>query len=197
MSLNVAAWQERSVAAGPGVRFVVWLQGCPLRCQGCINPDFLPIEPRNVLPVSQLAHRIAVTSGIEGVTYTGGEPMVQARGLALLSEALASTGLSILCYSGYTLEQLQACSDPWIDRLLRCTDILIDGPYVRERAAILRWRGSNNQRIHFLTPKYRGLAGSLRADQAEIEFSVGVDALTVTGTWPKSLLERLAPRLRG
>ena len=92
--LNLGAIQERSAVNGPGERFVLWLQGCPLRCPGCCNPEFQPLVPRHLLVVEELAGRILAVPGIEGVTYSGGEPTVQARGLACLSERLRPAGLS-------------------------------------------------------------------------------------------------------
>jgi len=189
--LNVGTWLERSLANGPGERFALWLQGCPLRCPGCFNPEYLPLEPRHLIPVEEMAGRILAVHGIEGVTYTGGEPTLQAGGLALLSERLRRAGLTVVCYSGYTLEQLQARDDPWIKGLLTYVDILIDGPYVREKAANLLWRGSTNQRVHFLTPTYRHLAGEVDRRPAEVEFAIGHETLTTTGTWPPGFLERL------
>jgi len=194
--LNIGAWQERSVVNGPGERFVLWLQGCPLRCHGCVNSEFLPFVKRKLISVDEMAQRILVINGIEGVTYTGGEPMAQARGLALLSEKLRPRGLMIVCYTGYTLESLRARNDPWVKRLLSHVDMLIDGPYVQEKAANLLWRGSSNQRIHFLTDAYRHLAEQVDHRQAEIEFTIGSDGFITTGTWPQELLKRLEEKLR-
>lgn len=189
--LNVGAWMERSVANGPGERFVLWLQGCPLRCPGCFNPEFLPFVPRHRLEVGELAGKILAVTGLEGVTYTGGEPMVQARGLALLSQRLRDAGLTVVCYTGYTLEELEARADFWIQRLLLTVDILIDGPFLVEQAASLPWRGSRNQRVHFLTDTYRHLAGWMERRPAEVEFSVGAEGFAATGTWPQEFWQRL------
>jgi anaerobic ribonucleoside-triphosphate reductase activating protein len=87
------------------------------------------------------------------------------------------------------LEELRARDDPWIERLLAHTDILIDGPYRQKEAANLRWRGSRNQRIHYLTPAYCALADT--EGPAEVEFAVGNQGFTTTGTWPPGFLERL------
>jgi len=187
--LNLGAWMERSWANGPGERYVLWLQGCLLRCPGCCNVDFLPQEPRHMVSIDEMARRICYIVGIEGVTYTGGEPTLQAQALALLSEQLRPVGLTVVCYTGYTLEELRARDDLWIERLLANTDILIDGPYRQEEAASLRWRGSRNQRIHYLTPAYRDLVNT--EGPAEVEFAVGDQGFTTTGTWPAGFLERL------
>ncbi|MBN1485756.1 MAG: radical SAM protein [Chloroflexia bacterium] len=193
--LNVGAWMERSVANGPGERFVLWLQGCPLRCPDCFNPEFLPLEPRHLVTVPNMAARILALEGIEGVTYSGGEPTLQAEPLCHLSQRLREAGLSIVCYSGYTLEQLRDRDDPWIERLLSYLDILIDGPYLCGQAANLPWRGSRNQRVHFLSPTYRHLAPQIEGGPAEVELAVGRDGFAATGNWPAEFWERLRKAL--
>jgi anaerobic ribonucleoside-triphosphate reductase activating protein len=194
--LNVGAWQMRSVANGPGERFVLWLQGCPLGCPGCFNAQFQPFVRRHVLTVEEAAEMVLAVTGIEGITYTGGEPMVQAPALAILSERLREAGLTVLCYTGLTLEALHARKDPWVERLLSCVDVLIDGPYIREKAANLLWRGSTNQRVHFRTEAYRHLAGRVDKCGAEVELSVDRQGFTATGTWPQGFLGRLEEALR-
>ena len=138
-----------------------------------------------------MAARILSVSGIEGVTYSGGEPTVQAHGLALLSEWLRAAGLTVVSYTGYTLEALQARADLWINRFLSTVDILIDGPYVQAKAVNLLWRGSSNQRVHFLTDAYRHLADQVDHGPAKVEFIVDSEGFITTGTWtyqfPKSI----------
>jgi anaerobic ribonucleoside-triphosphate reductase activating protein len=138
-----------------------------------------------------MAHKILTVQGIEGVTYTGGEPTVQACGLALLSERLRTAGLTVVSYTGYTLEALRARNDPWIERFLASVDILIDGPFVQAKAANLLWRGSRNQRIHFLSDTYRHLAEQVDQDPAQVEFAIDQECFLTTGTWPQGFLERL------
>lgn len=193
--LNIAAHAERSVVNGPGERYVLWLQGCPRRCAECCNADFLPDEPRQVLPVETVAASILSTPGIAGVTYTGGEPFMQDAGLAALTARLRADGLSIVCYTGYTLEELQASDDTAVQELLGGIDLLIDGPYLREQAASLRWRGSRNQRVHFLSERYRHLAGEVAA-AGEIELTVGEGSVTASGAWPPGFIERVMEVLR-
>lgn len=189
--LNLGAWMARSTANGPGTRFVLWVQGCDARCPGCINPEFLPRALRTVLPVAEVAARVLATHDIEGVTYSGGEPMLQAAPLAELSARLRDAGLSVVCYSGYPLAALRARGDAAIDRLLGLTDILIDGPYVSEQATGLRWRGSRNQQVHFLTERYRALAATIDEEPAEVELTLTDAQFSATGIWPPGFLERL------
>jgi anaerobic ribonucleoside-triphosphate reductase activating protein len=194
--LNLSAWQERSVVNGPGRRYVIWVQGCPIGCVGCFSPETHAPEANHVVTIEELAERILTTPNIEGVTYSGGEPMVQAHGLVLLSERLRPAGLTIVCYTGYTLEALRARNDPWVERLLSYADILIDGPYVHDKATPLLWRGSSNQRVHFLTDTYRRLAEQVKSQTAAVEFTVGSKGFTTSGTWPEGFLQRLEAKLR-
>jgi anaerobic ribonucleoside-triphosphate reductase activating protein len=195
--VNLAAWQEQSKANGPGRRFVLWLQGCRRRCPGCINAEMQPLEKRHLVRIADLDAIIAHADGVEGVTYTGGEPFLQAAGLAGLSERLQHRGLSVMCYSGYTLHQLQEMNDTAVNRLLRLTDILVDGPFNKDLAACLRWRGSRNQQVHFLTKRYQGLADRVDTAPAQMELSIGHSQFAATGHWPDGFFEEVQRELRG
>lgn len=196
LTINLGAWQARSRANGPGTRAVLWLQGCKKRCLGCVNQNLLPLEKRAEVPVRRIADKVLSDPDIEGVTYTGGEPMLQAAALAELSELIRAGGLSVFIYTGYTIEELRSWREHCIDRLLALTDILVDGPFVRERAARRRWRGSDNQRVHFLTDRYRHLAEDSEGAGSQVEFALGEGAFLATGAWPEGFLERLEGYLR-
>jgi anaerobic ribonucleoside-triphosphate reductase activating protein len=158
VTLLVAQIVPSTEAEGPGRRFALWFQGCPLRCPGCCNPEFLPFEGGQSVTLANVLEQVdaARNEGIEGITLLGGEPLAHAAGAAALAIAVRERGLTVMVFTGYTLEQARAMSDPDVDRLLAHTDILVDGPYVRERPdTTRRWIGSTNQRIHFLTRRYR------------------------------------------
>lgn len=195
--LNVAAWQARSVVNGPGERFVLWLQGCPRRCPGCINPGFLSDTPRELIPVEQMAARILAVPDIEGVTYSGGEPFSQAAALAVLSARLQTEGLGVVSYSGYTLHELENHSDPAMRVLLSRVDLLIDGPFIQALSSPLRWRGSTNQQLHFLSTRYAAYAHNQSASGAAVELFLGENGLATTGIWPKDFLKHLKEKLEG
>lgn len=150
--LNVARWLPRSRVNGPGERFVLWVQGCPLHCPGCWNPDTWSFAPRKVVSVAELREHILAAQPIDGVTFTGGEPFAQAGPLADLAESLRGHDLSLMAFTGYELHEL---TDPDQQRLLALLDILVTGRFVRElHADSLLWRGSSNQRVHYLTPRH-------------------------------------------
>lgn len=153
--LNVAMVIERTEAEGPGERFAVWVQGCPMRCAGCCNPEMLAFVPRDSVSPEALALR-AINAGVEGVSILGGEPFSQARLLSEFAAKVRSSGLSVMIYTGHTLQELQAMNDAAVNALLAETDLLVDGQYIREQHSTKRrWIGSDNQQVHFLTGRYK------------------------------------------
>ena len=158
MILQVASIVPVTEAEGPGRRFALWFQGCPLRCPGCCNPEYLPFKGGTAMTLEEVEAMLTNAkeeSGIEGITLLGGEPFAHAGGASALASFAKSIDLTVMCFSGYLLEDLAAKTDATA-QLLAATDILVDGPYDRERPdTARRWIGSTNQRIHFLTERYR------------------------------------------
>ncbi len=160
---------------GPGLRYVFWVQGCSIRCTAdCLNPDYLERMPRVSISVDELAKHILnlrTRHDIEGVTILGGEPFDQAAGLAKLGQKMQDAKLSVVAYTGHTLEHIRRVNHrDWL-ALLGVIDILIDGPFVaRLQSDHLRWRGSSNQRLIFLTKRY--VAEEIK--QAPIEKGVNI-----------------------
>ena len=160
-TLSVAARVRSTEAEGPGRRYALWVQGCPLRCPGCCNPHMLAFETACRVPVDRIAREVHETLDIEGVTFLGGEPFSQAVALAHLAQRCRAEGLSVMVFSGFTLERLRRGDRPGWPELLEATDLLVDGPYLRERhTTTRRWIGSDNQRAHFLTQRYAELENS-------------------------------------
>ncbi len=162
--LRVHGLAERSRANGPGLRAVIWVQGCTLGCPGCFNPAShaagpLPDPPRadgrGVWPVETLVDWVRDRAGeVEGITVSGGEPLQQAEPLlALLTEVRATTSLSALVFSGYSRAEIAAL--PHGPALLDQIDVLIDGRYRSDERLADRLRGSANQEIHLLSDRYR------------------------------------------
>lgn len=153
MIVNVAAWVAKSAANGPGERFVLWVQGCPLACPGCWNPDTWDFSPRRPMSVDELEAEIAASPDIEGLTFSGGEPFAQAAALTELARRARRRGLSVLVFTGYELAELRSSA---ARALLAEIDVLVSGRFVlAERDVHLALRGSRNQKLHFLTGRYR------------------------------------------
>jgi anaerobic ribonucleoside-triphosphate reductase activating protein len=180
--LNLHAILPQSRANGPGVRTAIWFQGCTLVCPGCFNPDTHSSEPRLLAPPEQLVARIAAEQdGIEGITLSGGEPLQQAEGLLeLLCGVRLATRLSVVLFSGYTLEEILAM--PLGRDILAHVDVLIDGRYDQMQRLARGLRGSGNQRIHFLTGRY-SLEDLNRVPRAEVFISPD-GRITATGINP-------------
>lgn len=190
VQVNLAAELTESVVNGPGKRYVIWLQGCPFTCRGCFNPDYQPIIPNKLIDVPTLARRILSVKTIEGVTYSGGEPFMQCEALVGLNKILIKHGLSIVSYSGYTLEELQLINDPHSTKFLSQLDILIDGKFQENNKANLLWRGSDNQKVHFLTDRYNEYKPMIEFG-GEIELIIGKEKITYTGMLQDEIINRL------
>ncbi len=154
-SIRIAQFIARTRAIGPGLHTGVWVQYCPMRCRGCISPQFLDEAGGSDVTIAKLAADILAVEDSDGVFFSGGEPFAQAGALAdLVDEVRRHRDLSVMSYSGYPLEHLRHHGDADQHRLLERLDILVDGPYLPERHAPLRWRGSSNQRVHVLTNRH-------------------------------------------
>lgn len=152
LTVRVHAVERRSRANGPGTRFVIWLQGCTLGCPGCFNPTTHATEGGTSRQVAELLAELASTTGIEGLTLSGGEPLQQPLAAAALLAGARALGLSTLVFSGYTREEIQELvGGPGVlDQL----DVLVDGRYQSGQRLGDGLRGSSNQRILLLSDRY-------------------------------------------
>lgn len=150
MKIRMSGVVEESIVDGPGIRFTIFVQGCPHRCPGCHNPqthDFLGGYDDDT---DSLFERIIKNPLLDGVTFSGGEPFCQARTLAELAVRLRAAGLGVMSYSGFTVEELirEASSENAYMELLNSIDYLVDGRFVESlKSYECRFRGSTNQRI--------------------------------------------------
>lgn len=148
--LRVKGIVEESIVDGPGLRYVVFTQGCPHHCPGCHNPETHDPEGGHDMAVDGIFAQFMDNPLLAGITFSGGEPFFQPAPLAILGRKVKDAGKNVVIFTGYTLEQLRsmAHSSPDIAELLRCADTLIDGPYIEaERDLELLFRGSRNQRV--------------------------------------------------
>lgn len=144
--INYHSYVKSSSIYGPGKRFVLWVQGCKIQCKGCWNSEMWSLATNKLISPIDLANLVKTSSGIEGVTILGGEPMHQATDLLEFVRLLKQSGLSIFLYTGYEVEEL---IHPDQFELFSISDIVITGRYIDElRNTHLQWRGSSNQEIH-------------------------------------------------
>lgn len=150
MELRIAGITRESVVDGPGLRTVIFTQGCPHHCPGCHNPETHDPNGGRIMDVTEILAIVETAKLIRGVTFSGGEPFMQPGPLSYLAEMVKERGLNVVTYTGYVFEQLQEMGkkDAAVMDLLLYTDILIDGPYRKEQRDLrLAFRGSKNQRI--------------------------------------------------
>lgn len=148
MKVQIAGVVEESIVDGPGIRYAVFVQGCPHHCPGCHNPQTHSFEGGYEADTEELFAQLKQDPILKGVTLSGGEPFCQPAPLAELAKQVHSLGRDVVTYTGYTYEQLTAMEDPAVHGLLDETDLLVDGPFLQERKNLeLRFRGSENQRL--------------------------------------------------
>ncbi len=168
--LNIMGYVDESEVNGPGCRAVIWVQGCMRECPQCFNPDSWSFEINELVAIDALLERILNNPNNEGVTFSGGEPFWQAPALALLAQRVKAAGLSVMSFSGFTLEQLQSDYAPaGAQALLDQLDILVDGPYIDSLSihAPNSLVSSSNQRVHVLNPTFANQL-NWASDQLEI-----------------------------
>jgi anaerobic ribonucleoside-triphosphate reductase activating protein len=170
--LNIAAFHPGTRVLGPGLRAVVWVQGCPFNCKGCIAPDWIPFKKSKLIDPIRIAEIILNLPDLEGITISGGEPMMQADNLTLmLSAVFASKPLTVMVFTGFTLEKLKSDPpNPGVPDFLNFIDVLVDGIYIEKLNDGRGLRGSSNQRFHYLTPRMKGNHFSSQPRNIELYF---------------------------
>ena len=161
---------------GPGQRACIYVQGCSIGCEGCITPQSWQKGINQKVNVKDIAETILQGPEIEGVTFSGGEPFEQAKALAKLGNILRREGLSVVTFTGHVLENIVKSSNENWHKLLSVTDLLIDGPYMKDKFDLKRpWVGSSNQRYHFLTERYQHIQPNIHKIPNKIEIRLGND----------------------
>ncbi|WP_239094292.1 anaerobic ribonucleoside-triphosphate reductase activating protein [Bacillus sp. B15-48] len=162
---------------GPGLRYCIWVQGCPIHCEGCFNPNTwsfnggTPMETDDIF--REIKKVLAETPELEGITFLGGEPFSQAQPLSLLAKRIRELGLSIVTFTGYEYEKLKKANNQVWNELLMQTDLLIDGPYLQSQHDLSRpWIGSKNQQYRFLTDVYKHLKEELLTINNKLEVRI-------------------------
>ncbi len=149
-TIRLAGVVRESIVDGPGLRFTVFCQGCPHGCEGCHNPATHDFEGGYDCEISKIIAAVDENPLLDGVTFSGGEPMCQPEAFTVLAEELKKRNLNIMVYTGYTYEELLRLTEtrPAVGKLLELTDYLVDGRFIlAQRDLTLPFRGSTNQRI--------------------------------------------------
>lgn len=154
--IRVAGIVNDSITDGPGLRFTLFLQGCKMNCTRCHNPESLAVDGGELYTIRDIIKKLNKNPLLMGVTFSGGEPLLQAKALIPLAEKIKTARLDLAIYTGYVLEDLLDGSASVYEyshksdvmKLLALGDTLIDGPFIIEKKSLnLPFRGSTNQRI--------------------------------------------------
>ncbi len=190
-TLLVSHTENSTELLGPYRRFVIWVHGCCFDCEGCLAEN-TKYGSYTAWKIQELAETIA-SCDVEGITVSGGEPFLQANALyAMLRQLQSLKEMGVIIYTGFTLEELRRKDD--CNRLLSMTDLLIDGRYVRELDDGRAYIGSSNQRLHYLSDRYKTVGQVYYAAakrRAEIKFTanqavlIGVPSKGVLDVWQK------------
>jgi anaerobic ribonucleoside-triphosphate reductase activating protein len=191
MHLNVYKFLPISEVEGPGKRACIWVQGCSIHCKECVLPQTWPKTGGQRVSVDELADKIVGIEGLEGVTFTGGEPFDQAKALFEMALKLKGAGLSIIVFTGYKIEDIRNSKDKSWHDFLSVIDILIDSPYIYEKSDFSRpLVGSSNQRYHFLSNRYD--EGDLSLNPQRVEVRIRKDGtISVNGQLDPFYLEKI------
>ena len=152
--LRIAGMVLQSTVDGPGMRYTIFVQGCPHSCAGCHNPSTHDFDKGTEVGIDEIYAQIKRDPLTKGVTFSGGEPFCQAEALAELAHMIEPLKKNILVFSGYTFEQLceMADRDKGVKNLMSAANYLIDGKFEMEKRDLkLLYRGSSNQRILDIT----------------------------------------------
>ncbi|CAK7009441.1 anaerobic ribonucleoside-triphosphate reductase activating protein [Tissierella sp. P1] len=144
--IRIAGIEEESIVDGPGIRFVIFTQGCNHQCIGCHNPETHSFDGGELVDIDSIVNMIKENPLLDGITISGGEPFEQSLECSILAKKVKVLGLSVVTYTGYTFEEILR-NKKFRDLLLQ-TDLLIDGKFdISEKSMMLQFRGSTNQRI--------------------------------------------------
>ncbi len=150
IQLRIAGIINESIADGPGIRMVVFTQGCSHNCPGCHNPQTHPYDAGEAIEIEKILSDIKKNPLLDGITLSGGDPFEQASACSVLAGEVKKLGLTVITYTGYIYERLLELSEQreGYAGLLENTDLLVDGPFILGRKdLLLKFRGSANQRI--------------------------------------------------
>lgn len=189
MLLNIASIKKCTESEGIGKRFAIWTQGCLKRCKNCCNPNMQQFIRKNIIDSDILIKDIKLSKekyNIEGITLIGGEPILQSKGLSCIAKYCKENKLSVILFSGYTLEEIidkEKIFDG-LSELLKYTDVLIDGEYIEELYDENRgFIGSSNQKVYFLTDFYNKDDFDKNSNYNSIDIFIDKKSISING-WP-------------
>ena len=148
-TVKIAGQKKHSSVTGPGVRYVLFMQGCSHNCPGCQNPETHDISEGLEMTVDEVVEDILTTRYLDGLTLSGGDPMFQPEATKEIASRVKEKGLDIWLYTGWTYKQLvEGVAGDAAKEVLPFIDVLVDGPFVENlKSEEVIWRGSSNQHL--------------------------------------------------
>lgn len=185
---------------GPGKRIVLWVEGCSLKCKGCMAISMQEKKESHKKTVRKIFLTIKEASQeLDGITISGGEPFEQAESLYELVQLIRKeTHLDIMVYSGYTIEELKGQGNS-ANKLLRLIDILIDGRFEERNTNRKLWRGSDNQKFYILSEKakiYQQYVDAEYNERRELHLEIADGSFKIIGIPERGFLKDLNRRCK-
>lgn len=175
---------------GFGRRTGIWLQGCSIRCPGCIVPETWQPSLEHRVPLARLLQAVQPWVEIsDGVTISGGEPFDQPEALfALLTALRVLTPGDLLVYSGYPWRKLRRDFSP----ILQLCDVVVSEPFRARQLSITPLTGSSNQRVHLLSPAAKKRYADWRDFPSATGIAIGDNTIQLVGILPRQAVSGLA-----
>ena len=146
MKIRLFGIANDSIVDGPGLRYTIFTQGCYHKCSGCHNPKSHDMNGGYLKDINEIIAEIDENQLLDGITLSGGEPVLQIEPLIEICKAVKYRGLNIVIYSGFIFEQI--IKDSRMKSLLAVFEMLIDGKFEQDKKSLsLLYRGSTNQRL--------------------------------------------------
>jgi len=141
--------ERDNIVNGEGLRAVLWTQGCRQHCPGCQNPDTWACDSGVLIKTEDIISQLSTFKDQVGITFCGGEPMIQARELLKVARWAHSNNWNVWSFTGLIYENIYKPENKEIYDLINELDCLIDGPFILSKRDIVhyKWRGSSNQRV--------------------------------------------------
>lgn len=147
MDIRVFGIEGDSIVDGPGIRLAVFTQGCIHNCEGCHNPESHDPNGGKLIDTDRIIKFASENPLYDGVTLTGGDPFYQPVPCAVIAEGVKKLGLNVWTFTGYTWEQIMNSGNEDFMRLLKASDVLVDGRFEKDKRSLeLKFKGSTNQR---------------------------------------------------
>ncbi len=153
-TVQLAGYQHESVVDGPGVRTVVFFQGCDFHCKGCHNKTTHDKKAGKTVTALEVYQEIYESKLASGVTFSGGEPFLQEQALCVLAKVCKAKGRHITIYTGHEVDELLAVTEQKKkirQEILMYADLVITGRFVVELKTVEKpFVGSSNQELYEL-----------------------------------------------